>query len=263
MRRRTLCTLCTLSVVVIAAPLVARAQGHRGGGGAPRGGPYGSAGGARGGLPRLVTPGYGTHGRGFGAPWRTYDPWCTACWPRSPWSPFNPAFDWPLAGVRRRASIVRPRVIVAVPAVPAYGVGFYETPFAYDAVAAADVGSPGELVTVEGERRVGRSKVIDVGPTSAPAADALTVERIDRGGAPMLRLRWSGDDETVREVQLVVADSSRRVLAVQRVMSTPYTAVFDGAQRVAFVGVTLVHDDNVSTTTLIPVAAAARRDARR
>jgi hypothetical protein len=77
----------------------------------------------------------------------------------------------------------------------------------------------------------------------------------------VLRLRWNGGDSTVREVELVVADSARRILASQRVHAPPYTAVFARDARTALVGVRVLRADGTSTLTLAPVdAAAPRRD---
>jgi hypothetical protein len=85
---------------------------------------------------------------------------------------------------------------------------------------------------------------------ASPAAISLAVERV---AGSMLRLRWTGRTAGVHDVTLVVADASRRVLAAQTVRAAPFSAVFDNAARVAFVGTTVVRADGTSTTTLVPV----------
>ena len=114
---------------------------------------------------------------------------------------------------------------------------------------------------------------VDASPEPA-LADAPTVlvpeVHATTGTAPLLveplagsllRLRWLGADSTVREVALLLADARRRPLVSQVVSEPPYTAVFEHTARAAFIGVTVVHADGASTTTLLPMpAAAAGRD---
>jgi hypothetical protein len=109
-------------------------------------------------------------------------------------------------------------------------------------------------------RRAVRTKVIEVAPApdahAGPATVAVEFLRDD-----VLRLRWTGGDSTVREVELVVADSARRILASQRVHAPPYTAVFARDARTALVGVSVLRADGTSTLSLAPVATATpRRD---
>jgi hypothetical protein len=85
---------------------------------------------------------------------------------------------------------------------------------------------------------------------ASPAVISLAAERLT---SARLRLRWTGREPGVREVTLVVADASRRVLATQTVRSAPWSAVFDNAARVVFLGTTVLRADGVSTTTLVPI----------
>jgi hypothetical protein len=106
---------------------------------------------------------------------------------------------------------------------------------------------PEDAVPVESDGDLARAAAVD--------ASGLSAELLrDR----LLRVRWRGDDSTVRDVTLVVADSARRVLAAQTVREAPYTAVFDRGARVAYVGVTLVREDGVSATVLVPLGRVAR-----
>jgi hypothetical protein len=108
------------------------------------------------------------------------------------------------------------------------------------------------------------SRDADVEAVPAPGVDAAT------GAAPLLveplagsllRLRWVGTDSTVHEVTLLIADAQRRPLVSQTVRERPYTAIFERTPRAAFIGVTVVHASGASTTTLVPMpAAAAGRD---
>jgi hypothetical protein len=104
-----------------------------------------------------------------------------------------------------------------------------------------------------------RTKVIEVTPgagvapaAAAPTAPVATVA-VDWLRDDVLRLRWDGGDPTVREVELVIADSARRVLASQRVHAAPYTAVFARDGRTALVGVSVLRTDGTSTLSLAPL----------
>ena len=75
----------------------------------------------------------------------------------------------------------------------------------------------------------------------------------------LLRVRWTGDDQGVVEVALLVADAGRRMLATQSVLDPPYTALFDRPARGAYAGVTLTYADGGSTTILQPLFPTERR----
>jgi hypothetical protein len=167
-------------------------------------------------------------------------------------------------------------VIVVGPAfaIPGWGYGGFSSvyPGAYWGDGRANDGgwadAPGGARPTAPERRVPRTRVIEVGPTArpdtgasdvrpgdaaSPSAEPLSAEPL-RDGA--LRLRWAGRATAGAGVTLLIADSLRRTLAAQTVYAAPFTAVFDGGARVAFVGVTLARPDGATVTTLLPRAAA-------
>jgi hypothetical protein len=94
-----------------------------------------------------------------------------------------------------------------------------------------------------------------LGGGALPVAPTLAVEM---PADSLLRVRWTGDDQGVVEVALLVADAERRVLATQSVLDPPYTALFDRPARAAYAGVTLTYAGGASTTILQPLAAPAR-----
>ncbi len=168
----------------------------------------------------------------------------------------------------------RPRVIVVEPygayGYGAYGYGAYDTYFgsgyttgSYGSGYTGSYAPPStrpvesqvdeETTDVDDEYEPPAPTRVLVVPAATPAAASIAVERV---AGSLIRLRWTGHEAGVREVALVVADASRRVLATQTVREAPYSAVFENAGRVAFVGTTVVRADGVSTMTLVPLARA-------
>ena len=153
---------------------------------------------------------------------------------------------------------IHPAVIVS----PWFGYGGYYAPY-YSSVyygtygegyADSNLAPSGPEGDAWAERRrPPRTQVIEVG--GAVDASSLVAESLS-GGA-LVRVRWPGD--AGHPVTLVVADGQRRVLAAQTFSGPPYSAVFDGGGRIAFVGATLVGADGISTTTLVPLGLAASR----
>jgi hypothetical protein len=135
---------------------------------------------------------------------------------------------------------VQPLVIVVSPSGPVYSSSY-----------ATSLGDT--------ERVPARTKVIDVAPPPGPDAtdkSPVVVEWLRDG---MLRLRWTGGDAAPREVALIVADTARQVLAAQRVLGAPYTAIFERRAGLAFVGVSVVRADGSSTLTLVPLGESPPR----
>jgi hypothetical protein len=154
---------------------------------------------------------------------------------------------WTGGVARRRLRPITPAVIVVGPWL---GGSYYGT-----TSSAAYVGGDALAVPEDGgEPRPPRTKVIDAAPAPVAHATSIVAEPLD-GGA-LLRLRWTGAAPIAGPVTLVVADSARRVLAAQQVREAPFTAVFDRAGRVAYVGVTAERPDGVTTTTLVPLGIA-------
>jgi hypothetical protein len=116
--------------------------------------------------------------------------------------------------------------------------------------------------------RVAPTRVIEVAPASRLPGDGTsgrvpndtpeTALHTEPLGGGLLRVRWTGGGGPVT---LLVADSARRVLAEQTVAAAPFTAVFEGAARVAFAGVRAERSDGGTTTTLVPITAARGRRA--
>jgi hypothetical protein len=79
--------------------------------------------------------------------------------------------------------------------------------------------------------------------------EELAAERVD---GSIVRLTWNDGSDGVQEVSLFVADAEQKVLAAQTVRAAPFTALFDLAPGTAYVGVTLLHQDGVKSTTLVP-----------
>ena len=203
-------------------------------------------------LPRLLDGGAAPVGRpgaqarrsGWGAP--TQDGW---------WSG-RPVDATEHEGARRRPRRVQPLVVFVSPYASVYatsssgGCGW---------IGAASCTAPSAPVDVDSTaRRAVRTKVIEVTPaaSAAPATSAARAEAtlaVDWLRDDVLRLRWSGGDPTVRAVELVVADSARRVLASQRVHEAPYTAVFARDARTSLVGVSVLRTDGTSTLSLTPL----------
>ena len=100
----------------------------------------------------------------------------------------------------------------------------------------------------------GEPAVRDPGARGPAVSVPLVVEPL---AGSLLRLRWVGTDTTVREVTLLLADAQRRPLVSQTVHARPFTAVLERTAPAAFIGVAVVHADGASTTTLLPMPAAA------
>jgi hypothetical protein len=115
-------------------------------------------------------------------------------------------------------------------------------PFYADALGYAAESAPAPAV-----RSAPRPKIIDAASLSPKGA--LDVERVTER---VVRLTRRGDDRSVLEVVLFVADSGSSVIAAQTVREPPYTALFDVTRRVAFVGLTIVYPDGVRSTLLVP-----------
>ena len=153
---------------------------------------------------------------------------------------------------------IHPAVIVS----PWYGYGYY-APY-YSSVYYGDYGvgladsnlapsGPEGDAWADRGARPPRTRVIEAG--GAVDASSLVAEPLS-GGA-LVRVRWTADG--AQPITLVVADGQRRVLAAQTFSGPPYSAVFDGGGRIAFVGATVVGADGVSTTTLVPLGLATSR----
>lgn len=109
------------------------------------------------------------------------------------------------------------------------------------------VGSGGPATS---ERRVGRTRVIEVGVAGAPADTGLRVATV---GDSLLRLSWGG---RAAEVSFVTTDATRRPITTQTAHAAPYVAVLPITAAVAYAGVTTVGGDGVTTTRLVPVRQA-------
>ena len=208
------------------------------------------------GLPRLLDGGHPAGhvserpgGDGWG--WPSSDGWSMG------WSADAVAHH----GVRRSPRRVQPLIVFVSPYASVYATSSALancgwTGAAASACAAASAGTEVDTVV----RRAVRTKVIEVTPTARVASTTAMVT-VDWLRDDVLRLRWTGGDSTVREVELVVADSARRVLASQRVHAAPYTAVFARDARTALVGVSVLRTDGTSTLSLAPLGAPpVRRD---
>jgi len=140
-----------------------------------------------------------------------------------------------------------------------YGYGYYGAPYGsgyyYDPIYADSTAAPSgpEGDAWARDRSPSRTYVVD----GVGASDAGSVAAEPLANGTLVRVRWAGG--AAQAVTLVIADGDRRVLAAQTASAAPYTAVFDGAGRVAFVGATVVRPDGVSTTTLVPLAMALQR----
>lgn len=86
--------------------------------------------------------------------------------------------------------------------------------------------------------------------------DELVAERVDGN---IVRLTWRDDAERIQEVEFTIADPGQKVLASQTVRAAPFTALFDIAPDIAYVGVTLHYTDGVKSTTLLPYDRTRRR----
>ena len=200
-----------------------------------------AAGGRVGGL-RLVTAGGGTlrgsrawagGGRwrtapfGFPHSWRGRRPATSFCWfDGFIGSPFSAPLCWPGAATFGFALPIPVYVDV-----PVYG---------------------GAVPAVE-ERRAGRSKIIDV--TGSSGDRSLRATSV---GDSIVRVTWTGEARGAEEISLFIADSEQRVLVTQTVREAPYTALFETASGIAFVGVSVLYEDGVRTTTLVPYERARR-----
>jgi hypothetical protein len=118
-------------------------------------------------------------------------------------------------------------------------------------VVIAGVGAAGAASPPVSERRVGGSKLIEVGAATvrtprlvvAPLADGL------------VRLTVGDVGEGAREVTLFTSDDAEAVLASQVVRAAPYTAVLARGPRVVSAGVTVRYADGATATSTVPIAA--------
>jgi len=85
-------------------------------------------------------------------------------------------------------------------------------------------------------------------------AGELAVEVNDN----VLRLTWRQGNRAVQEAGLFVADQDQRVLAIQTVRAAPFTALFDVTPDIAYIGVTLVYEDDTKSTALVPYTVPRR-----
>ena len=206
----------------------------------------------RGDLPRITTarPGYGAYGRGYGTSSGTTG--SSRYWraPYTRWGSGSGCRDGCVTGghVRRyNKSYIIGYPLFGVPIFYPY----YDVGYVYSEVA-ADTYAP--------EPSRATSKLIVVGTGSGGGSDALTVESL----GDSVRLNWLPNGRPVREVKLFVADSGKRELATRSTNPVTPTAIFEIATLsapVAFVGVTVVFADGVTSTTLVPYrgdAAASR-----
>jgi len=197
----------------------------------------------RGDLPRLRTApaGYGAYGQGYGT-----SPGATGrsrYW-RAPYTRWGPGSGCGYGCVtgghvgRYKKSYIIGYPLFGVPIFYPY----YDVGYVYSEVA-ADTYSPDPPRPT--------SKLIVVGTGSTGGSDALTVESL----GDSVRLSWLRNGRPAQEVKLFVADSAKRELATRSTNPTTPTAIFEIATLsapVAFVGVTVVFADGVTSTTLVP-----------
>lgn len=101
-----------------------------------------------------------------------------------------------------------------------------------------------------------RSRVIVVG--AGGASDQLSVESL----GDSVRLTWIGAGKPAREVRLFLTDSAQNQLASRSASAANPRATFEVrtlSAPVAFVGVTVVFTDGVSSTTVVPYRREERK----
>lgn len=84
--------------------------------------------------------------------------------------------------------------------------------------------------------------------------DSLVVEElsvVDDRSRTVTRLTWQGGGRQVDEVALFLADSARKVLAVQTLSAEPFTALFEPPVATAVAGMTIVWPGGEKSTTLV------------
>jgi hypothetical protein len=228
-------------------------------GGVQPGAPAGQVGPAASRLPRLLdAAGAGSGGRPREQGDRGGSGWSAA----DGWSMGRPTGASGHERARRSARRVQPLIVFVSPYASVYATS--SAGCGWVGAAASCTAPPAPVAVDSAARRAVRTKVIEVTPAAhavraAVGASALTVA-VDWLRDGLLRLRWDGGgDATVREVELVVADSARRVLASQRVHAAPYTAVFVRHARTSMVGVSVLRTDGTSTLTLTPLGPPPER----
>ncbi len=243
--RRASAALATLVIVQAAGASRLCAQRPQSGGVQP-GAPVGPVGPPAARLPRLLDGGAGPHGRRFGE--GGLGGWG---WPAADgWSVGQPTRASGHERARHSARRVQPLIVFVSPYASVYATSSAGCGWMGAAASCAAASAPAGADSAA--RRAVRTKVIEVTP-AARAATADATVAVEWLRDDVLRLRWSGGDPTVREVELVIADSARRVLASQRVHAAPYTAVFARDARTALVGVGVLRTDGTSTLTLAPL----------
>ena len=213
-----------------------------------------------GGLPRLLDGGHraGHAGEPYGSAgwgWPSSDGWSTG-WSTG-WSAGAVSHDRARHSPRR----VQPLIVFVSPYTSVYATTSSLAGCGWTSAVAPPCAAASARVDVDtAARRAVRTRVIEVTPAARVASTRESVT-VDWLRDDVLRLRWTGGDSTVREVELVVADSARRVLASQRVHGAPYTAVFARDARTALVGVSVLRADGTSTLSLAPLGTPpVRRD---
>ena len=212
----------------------------------------------RGDLPGLRTarPGYGAYGRGYGMASAPVGGSRRAHAPYTRWG-VGAGCGFGCVSGGFGAHVGRyPKYVIGY---PLFGAALFY-PYYYDIGYSAYTEVTTHAYADDAPRTA--SKVIIVGTGSAGASDALTVESL----GDSVRLSWLANGRATREVKLFVADSAKRELATRTTMPSTPTAIFEVATLsapVAYVGVTVVFADGVTSTTLVPYRGGVTRSSPR